>query len=102
MITKLVQSQDTMEFTANYNLADFTSLYNSSYEKNPTDDGNTYYNLKFGDENGSQGNFTWKGWHSVHVTGAGVNEVREMVITCIPKTNIVKVASSGGGGNSTP
>jgi hypothetical protein len=70
-----VQSMSAMEFTANFTKTDF--------EKVQADAGkDLYYEIEFGDE----ATFEWQGQHSVHVTGGGVNEAVEMVITVAPTT----------------
>lgn len=73
-----LQSNDAMEFTANYTKADYEAVLG---------DANTpmFYTLEFG-ANGSEGIFEWEGEHSVRVVGAGVNAVTEMIITVAPST----------------
>lgn len=79
-----IKSSDVMEFTANYTNEDYEKVANLAGEE-------MYYALEFG-ENGKDGVFQWEGAHSVRVSGAGVNEVVEMVISIAPSTPIVKVA----------
>ena len=76
-----------MEFTANYNPTDYDAVVNAIAST-----GENAYQLEFG-SNGAQGKFQWNGNHSVRVSGADVNGVREMVITVIPSTAITKASS---------
>ena len=80
-----VQSLDSMEFTANYTPEGYDAVVASAGTPG-------YYSIEFGD-GGSQGIFKWQGTHSVRVSGADVNAVREMVITCTPSTTITKASS---------
>ena len=82
-----VQSMDAMEFTCNYNPTDYAAVVNAIPSS-----GDIYYKLEFG-SSGSEGSFTWSGTHSVRVTGADVNSVREMVITVVPSSAITYSAS---------
>ena len=70
-----VQSMSAMEFTANFTKADFETVQADAGK-------DLYYEIRFGDE----ATFAWQGQHSVHVTGGGVNEAVEMVITVAPTT----------------
>ena len=81
-----VQSMQSMEFTCNYNPTDYTAVVNAIATT-----GEQYYQLEFGAE-GADGKFRWSGNHSVRVTGAGVNAVREMVITVTPSSAITKIS----------
>jgi len=67
-----------MAFTCNYTKADYEAVSADANKQ-------LVYNLEFG-EDGSEGIFEWQGEHSVHLTGAGVNAVVEMVITIAPST----------------
>lgn len=69
------QSMSAMEFTANFTKADFETVQADAGK-------DLYYEIKFGDE----ATFAWQGQHSVRVTGGGVNEAVEMVITIAPTT----------------
>lgn len=78
-----IQSMDALQFTANYTLADYQNV--SRLADKPL-----YFELWFGEEgNGEDGKFAWQGELSVWATGAGVNEVREMVISIAPSSDIV-------------
>ena len=78
-----VQSMSAMEFTANFTKEDFETVQADAGK-------DLYYEIKFGDE----ATFAWQGQHSVHVTGGGVNEAVEMVITVAPTTKpTLKVGS---------
>ena len=80
-----VQSMEGMEFTCNYNEDDYDALVATAGTE-------LYYQLEMG-EYGSQGRFRWQGTHSVRITGADVNAVREMVITVVPSTEISSLAA---------
>ena len=83
---KGVQSQDNMEFTANYTPEAYAAVLATVSDTEGT------YQLEMG-ESGAQGKFTWTGTHSVHVSGGDVNAVREMVITVIPSSAITQVTT---------
>ncbi len=83
---KGVQSQDNMEFTANYTPEAYAAVLATVSDTEGT------YQLEMG-ESGAQGKFTWTGTHSVHISGGDVNAVREMVITVIPSSAITKVTT---------
>lgn len=83
---KGVQSQDNMEFTANYTPEAYAAVVATVSDEEGT------YQLEMGDS-GAQGKFTWTGTHSVHISGGDVNAVREMVITVIPSSAITKVTT---------
>ena len=78
-----IQSMDALQFTANYTLADYQNV--SRLADKPL-----FFELWFGEEgNGEDGIFAWAGELSVWATGAGVNEVREMIISIAPSSDIV-------------
>ena len=83
---KGVQSQDNMEFTANYTPEAYAAVLATVSDTEGT------YQLEMGDS-GAQGKFTWTGTHSVHISGGDVNAVREMVITVIPSSAITQVTT---------
>lgn len=84
-----IQSNDALEFTANYTKDDFTTL-------KALEGTSTQYAVWFGGTesggtvtpDGSQGKFEFTGELSVHVVGGGVNEVVDMAITIAPSTVI--------------
>lgn len=84
---KGVQSQDNMEFTANYTPEAYAAVVATVSDEEGT------YQLEMGD-GGAQGIFTWTGTHSVHISGGDVNGIREMVVTVVPSSAITLV--SGG------
>ena len=73
-----VQSVESMTFTANYTLSDYTSI-----KANARTEG--YFELDFPD---SQGKATWQGMYDVFVNEYGVNDVIEMSIVCTPSSTI--------------
>ena len=85
-----IQSNDALEFTCNYTKADFTTL--KSLEGTAGS-----YAVWFGGTesgsvvtpDGSNGKYAFDGELSVHVSGGGVNEVVDMVVTIAPSTEIV-------------
>ena len=86
-----IQSNDALEFTANYTKADYDTLAAlADTEKD--------YAVWFGGTesggvvtpDGSNGKFAFKGTLSVHVVGGGVNEVVDMNITIAPSTVITQ------------
>lgn len=80
-----VQSLDQMEFTANYTPEAYATVVASANTEQ-------YYSLEMG-TSGADGIFNWQGQHTVYVTGADVNAVREMVIVVTPSTAITKATT---------
>ena len=86
-----VQSNDGMQFTANYDPTAYQAL---KALENKTEK----YAIWFGGTesggvvtpSGSEGKFSFDGELSVHVVGGGVNEVRDMSITIAPSTVITE------------
>lgn len=84
-----IQSLEALEFTANYDKADYTTLA-------ALKDTETEYAVWFGGTesagvvtpDGSEGKFEFKGKLNVFVVGGGVNEVVDMTITIAPSTPI--------------
>lgn len=84
-----IQSQDALEFNINYTLEEYKTLTALKGVE-------TEFSVWFGgDESGEdvtptgdEGKFNFKGYLSVRVTGKGVNEVREGVISIAPSTPI--------------
>lgn len=76
-----IQSQEALEFEANYTKANLEALkkLEGSTEK---------YAVMFGDESGVDGKFTFQGRLSAFVKGFGVNEVRAITISITPTTEI--------------
>lgn len=84
-----IQSNEALEFTANYTLTDYTSLkalegteYEFAVWFGGTESGDTVT------PTGSDGKFTFSGQLSVHPVGGGTNEVVDMTITIAPSTPI--------------
>lgn len=90
-----IQSNDALEFTANYTKADFTTL-------KALEGTSASYAVWFGGTesggvatpDGSNGKFEFDGELSVHVVGGGVNEVVDMTITIAPSTPITVPAGT--------
>lgn len=84
-----IQSQEALEFTANYTKADFTTL--KALEDTELD-----FSVWFGatvsggvaTPTGTDGKYDFKGKLSVYVVGGGVNEVVDMKISIAPSTVI--------------
>lgn len=75
-----VRSADSMEFTANFLIANFKALA-------ALEDTDLFFELDFGDS-GANGKFTWEGRLAVRISGGDVNAAREMIITVFPSTDI--------------
>ena len=88
-----IQSQEALEFTANYTKADFDTL--KALEGQEVDFavwlGGTVA-AGVATPTGSDGKFEFKGHLSVFVVGGGVNEVVDMTISIAPST-VITVAS---------
>lgn len=83
-----IQSLEALEFTANYDKDDYTTLAALKEEQEyavwlgGTESGGVVT------PTGSEGKFEFKGILSVFVVGGGVNEVVDMTITIAPSTPI--------------
>lgn len=83
------ETTDNLEFTCNYTKTDFTAL-------TALKGTNASYGVWFGGTvsggsvvpDGSEGKFTFDGALNVRVSGKGVNEVAEMVVSIMPSTEI--------------
>ena len=86
---KGIQSQDALEFTANYTKEDYDKLSKLSGVE-------TDYSVWFGGTEtagkatptGSDGKYDFKGDLSVYITGGGTNEVVSMTVSIAPSTVI--------------
>lgn len=84
-----IQSGDALEFTHNYSLTDYKKLLALKGQK-------LKLAIWFGGTesagvvtpDGSNGKFSFEGELSVRISGKGTNEVREMVSTIAPSTEI--------------
>ncbi len=84
-----IQSQEALEFTANYTKTDFETL--KALEDTEAD-----FAVWFGGTvaagvvtpTGSDGKFVFKGRLSVFIVGGGVNEVVTMTISIAPSTSV--------------
>lgn len=84
-----IQSNDALEFTANYTKEDFDKL--KALEGTECDFAVWFGGTESGGvatPDGSNGKFEFKGQLSVHVVGGGVNEVVDMTVTIAPSTGI--------------
>ena len=90
-----IMQSDTKTFTANYNKVDFESVSKTAYDETKEENTDNYYALKMQDGSG----FTWKGVHTVGLSGFGVDEVVEMPINCIfhTKPKFSKALTVNGG-----
>lgn len=87
-----IQSSEAMEFTINYDSTTYDTI-------DALADTETAFAIWFGGTEsagvvtptGSEGKFEFKGYISIRVSGKGVNEVREAVISIAPSTVITKV-----------
>lgn len=81
-----IQEAEGLEFNANYDKTAYTAL---AALENQTEKYAVYFGTdSSGNPDGSDGKFSFEGQLSVHVTGAGVNEVRKMLITIAPTSEI--------------
>lgn len=89
-----IQSQDALEFTANYTKSDYDTL--KALEGTELDlavwFGGTVAN-GVATPTGSDGKYEFKGELTVFISGGGVNEVVDMTISIAPKT-VIKPAAS--------
>lgn len=89
-----IQSQDALEFTANYTKSDYDTL--KALEGTELDlavwFGGTVAN-GVATPTGSDGKYEFKGELTVFISGGGVNEVVDMTISIAPKT-VIKPATS--------
>lgn len=84
-----IQSQDALEFNINYTLEIYETINEMKGEE-------TEFAVWFGGTEesgvvtptGDEGKFNFKGYISIRVTGKGVNEVREAVLSIAPSTPI--------------
>lgn len=91
-----IDNAEAMEFTANFNKADYATLSALKGQK-------IKYAVWFGctesegtvTPTGSEGKFEFDGYLTVHASGAGVNEVVEMVISIAPASAINFSSVSG-------
>lgn len=79
-----VQSVESMQFTANFTMAAYTSL-----KTNALTDG--YFELDFGGNAGAKA--TWEGQYDVYVNEGEVNGLIEMTIVVYPST-VVAIAAN--------
>lgn len=88
-----IQSNDALEFTANYTSEDFDKL--KGKEGQELGLAVWFGGTEAGDvvtPTGDRGKFTFKGQLSVYVNGGGTNEVVDMTITIAPSTPITKAS----------
>lgn len=86
-----IQSLDTLEFNANYNVDKFKELKQIQTE---TQTKHRKFQVKFGD-NGENGKFQWAGQLTVYPKGGGVNQVVDMTISISASTEITFVPPVG-------
>ena len=89
-----IQSIDSLEFTANYTLAEYQKL--KKMEGTEKDFAIWFGGTEAGDTvtpTGSDGKFAFKGQLSAYVNGGGNNEVVEMTITIAPSSAIREVSA---------
>lgn len=75
-----IKNNEKMEFTANYNYSDFNTIQGKT--------GVQHIRVAFGSTTGTDGYFDFDGFINVRVTGKGVNEAREMIISIIVNSDI--------------
>lgn len=88
-----IQSIDSLEFTANYTLAEYQKL--KKMEGTEKEFAIWFGGTEAGDTvtpTGADGKYAFKGQLSVYVNGGGTNEVVEMTITIAPSSVISEVS----------
>lgn len=78
-----IREKSKLTFTCNYVKGDFTALKTIENTHSPAT-----YSIRFGDNDGEDGTFTFNAYLSVNVSGKGVNEVQELVITLYPTSSV--------------
>lgn len=92
-----IQETEAMTFTANYSLADYSTIKAMEYqEKNFAVWLGANVVNEVATPTGTDGKFEFKGYITVTKNGGGVNEVQNMTITIAPTTVIKEVASGSG------
>ena len=84
-----IQSQDALEFNVNYTKALYEQI--EDMKGIETEFAVWFGGTESGDTvtpTGDEGKFNFKGYISIRVTGKGVNEVREAVLSIAPSTPI--------------
>lgn len=76
-----IQQMDSLEFTANYTKTDYSTIKALEGTEHQ-------FAVYFGDTDGTDGKFEFKGMLSVYVNGVGVNEVVEMTISIAASTEV--------------
>ena len=84
-----IQSADALEFTANYNKADYDKIV--ALKGN-----NEAFAVFFNDSATDASKFYFSGYVSARVNGGGVNEVVGMTISIAPSTAITTTAPATG------
>ncbi len=77
-----IQSLSALEFTANYDEEIYEDIKDLEGDEQE-------FEVWFG-EDGVDGIFEFSGFVDVHVVGAGVNEVVDMIVTIAPSTEVEK------------
>ena len=89
IVKQIIQSLDSLEFTANYTLEEYKKL--KALEGTEKEFAVWFGGTEAGDTvtpTGDSGKFKFKGSLSVYANGGGTNEVVEMTITIAPSTVI--------------
>lgn len=84
-----IMSQDALEFTVNYDLETYKTI--SAMKGKETDLAVWFGGTESGGvvtPTGSEGKFAFKGYVSIRVSGKGVNEVKEAIVSIAPSTPI--------------
>ena len=90
-----IQTLDTtgLQFTCNYDATDYSTL--KALENDEDHDFAIWFGATTASNvdtpDGSQGKWSWTGQLSVYVSGGGVNEVVEMIVSIAPSTKITPV-----------
>lgn len=84
-----IMGQDALEFTVNYDLETYKTI--SAMKGTETDLAVWFGGTESGGvvtPTGSEGKFAFKGYVSIRVSGKGVNEVKEAIVSIAPSTPI--------------
>ena len=90
-----IQTLDTtgLQFTCNYDATDYSTL--KALETDEDHDFALWFGATTASNvdtpDGSRGKWSWAGQLSVYVSGGGVNEVVEMIVSIAPSTKITPV-----------
>ena len=92
-IPGIIRLSDGYQFTANYTATNYQTVKN--LEGHQYDYALYLGGTTSGEPDGSQGVFKWTGDVRAGFTGKGVDDARDMTVTCTPSTDVTWSASAG-------